>query len=96
MPAMANGVDDGGVIAAGGVPVRAQLIMSRAPHRDRRLLRSPCFIAPIAGQRARVESWTSSAIWTRLAASSLDSSRDTCAFTVGTLMCSWAAMSALA
>ena len=44
----------------------------------------------------RPASWTSSATWTRLSTSSLTSSRETCALTVATLMCSSAAISALA
>ena len=39
---------------------------------------------------------TNSAIWTRFSTSSLSSSRETCAFTVATLICSSAAISALA
>jgi hypothetical protein len=46
--------------------------------------------------RVPIASWTSRAIWTRLSTSSLSSSRDTWALTVGTERCRAAAISALA
>ena len=61
--------------------------MGECPHR--RLERGTS-----ADAHARPASWTRRATWTRLFRLSLTSSRDTCAFTVATLMNSPAAISA--